>query len=334
MTREIEESSPFVRRRAVRAILKRIMIGFGGLGEKVYFSLRSAPKPSSAILLVGSGRSGTTWLTNILTASPGIQQIFEPLNPVWIEQARKLTGWDRTPFYPRSFYLRAETDDPQWNAFLERVLRGQVRSFWTDYERTSYFPNRFLIKFIRANLMLGYIYDKFQPRMVYISRHPCATVYSRLALGWQADVADILRQEALVEDYLRPWVSQMERERTRVGAAAIWWAVENMVARQELATRPHIAVTHEELCLEPQQQTERLFAWLGIKMPAKLSAVIERPSRQSRQGVTYRSTMERLSYWKKQLHPDEQRCILDWANRLGVTQCNDDIPFQARNPRS
>ena len=61
----------------------------------------------------------------------------------------------------------------------------------------------FLIKEIRANLMLGYLYDHFQPKIIYLVRHPCAVTYSRTFMNnFGADVNDILSQEELTcKDY-------------------------------------------------------------------------------------------------------------------------------------
>lgn len=293
------------------------------LAEQAYFIVRGRPQPSEAILVVGSARSGTTWLGNIVAATPGTQLIFEPLNPNWIREAQRLTGQDTTRRYILSWYLQAGGRYPEWHNFLERVLRGQVRHRWTDAERTATFPRRFAIKMVRANLMLGYLYDNFQPRIIYLVRHPCAVIASRLYFDWRSELAWLLRQQALVEDYLLPWLGLMAREEDILGAHTISWAVENMVATRELVGRPHLAVTFEELCLEPEKQADRIFDWLGLKQPAGLAALMQRPSRLSR--AAYESTVARLSSWQKQLSQEEQRRILDWAHRLGITLYNDTI---------
>ena len=48
----------------------RVLVAGGGTGD-------------TAIFLAGSGRSGTTWLSNIIAAMSGTQEIFEPLHPLW-----------------------------------------------------------------------------------------------------------------------------------------------------------------------------------------------------------------------------------------------------------
>ncbi|GAB4403125.1 MAG: hypothetical protein OHK003_30860 [Anaerolineales bacterium] len=290
-------------------------------GERVKFGWHGCPSPETSILLFGSGRSGTTWITDVLCALPGVQQIFEPLFPPWNERVRQITGWDKRDPYIRGIYLRPEEEYPEWEDLWHRILTGKFRNYWTDYKRTSWFPNRFLIKEVRANLMLGWLYRKFQPSILYIMRHPCAVVYSRLAAPqpWHADVQDALRQEKLVEDYLKPWAAEIERETDRLGAHAVWWTVENLVALRQLQGIPHALLFYEDLILHPHEVLENLLPWLGVeRIPKKVFDLLPQPSRMSNHTLAYRDAQDRLSRWQTSLSVEEQMRILVWAERLGV----------------
>jgi len=308
---------------------KRALVELALLGERLRFAAVGRPDPASAILIAGSGRSGTTWLLEIIARTRGVQPIFEPLYPTWSPTARRLTGHDGADRrYLSSHYLRPAGAHPEWKAFLGDALTGKVRSYWTDFQRTSLFPARFALKMIRANLMLGYIYDHFRPRIVYITRHPCAVTRARVKLGWTADVSDILRQGELVEDHLRQHVDAIAAERDALGTHAVWWAVENAVATRQLATRPHYRITYEDLCLRPLEIARDLAKWLDIRLPVR-PGWITRESRLSRLKRVEISVEERLSAWKRQLDPEEQRRVLAWAERLGVSDYSDDVFPQA-----
>lgn len=290
-------------------------------GERVKFGWHGRPSPATSIILAGSGRSGTTWITDVLCALPGVQQIFEPLFPLWNERVRQITGWDKRDPYLRSIYLRPEEEDPDWEDLWRRILSGGFRNYWTDYERTSWFPHRFLVKEVRANLMLGWLYRKFQPRIVYLLRHPCAVVYSRLAAPqpWHAEVRDILKQENLVEDYLKPWVAEIERETDLLGAHAVWWAVENRVALNQLQGIPHALLFYEDLVMRPRAVLESLLPPLGVeRIPQKVFNLLPQPSRMSNHSLAYRDAQDRLSRWQISFSVEEQKRILSWAARLGV----------------
>jgi len=308
-----------------RQLLVEVML----LGERTKFAILGRPETNMALLLAGSGRSGTTWITELICSLPGVQQIFEPLFPPWNDQVREITGWDMSNPYIRSLYLRANQEYPRWNDLWQRILTGRFRNYWTDYERNAWFPDRFLVKEVRANLMLGYLYRNFQPRMIYILRHPCAVVHSRLALPqpWHADVEDILSQSELVADYLQAWVFEIEQETDLTGAHAVWWAVENHVALQQLKEIPHYLVYYEDLISRPREVLETLLPWLGVEeIPEKAFSLLSQPSRMSNEIAAYQNINDRLSHWKNRLSGEDQERVLSWAGRLGLTMY-DESPF-------
>ncbi len=310
---------------------KRVLVELALAGERLKFGLLGRPEASEAILMVGSARSGTTWLMNVLSSARGIQPIFEPLYPPYSPAVRELAGWDARDPYLRGHYLRPHGAYPGWAEFLGRVLTGRERNYWTDFERTSLLPDRFLIKLIRANLMVGYIAEAFRPAIVYTIRHPCAVVRSRLGLSWHADVADLLDQPELVEDHLAPFADFISRERDLLGAHAVWWAVENMVASRQLAGRPHYRLIYEEAALRPIETARRLAEWLDLELPRNLDTVTGRISRVTRKKHLRLTTPERLSLWQKELSAEEQARILDWSHRLGMSDYDSDpLPISVR----
>ncbi len=306
--------------------VKRAWVEVRRLGERMQFAFTGPPDPASAWLLASSGRSGSTWLGDMLAATPGSQQIFEPLDPRNSKMYRELMAWPPglTPSAFKRKYLRADADAPEWAALWEDVLRGRVRTYLTDYTRTSFFPRRFVIKVIRANMMLGFVAERFGPRIVFLMRHPAAVVNSmahRVRARWPADVRDLLSQEALVEDVLRPWIGAIERVSDGFEALAVWWAVENRVALEQLAGRRHYRIFYEWLSLRPREEMAGLLRWLGMERDAVPESLLTRYSRMT--SVKQRQSaeadvMRRLSAWQRELTPEEQRIVLTWAERLEV----------------
>ncbi|HUD46575.1 MAG TPA: sulfotransferase [Candidatus Baltobacteraceae bacterium] len=322
----IELIKPVADGMGIGHFIRQSYVDLRGLGERAKFAVRGRPDPSTSVFLAGSGRSGSTWLSTIIVAAPGTQEIFEPLQQLWNKEYCDLIGWDlnaadfeRIRAYFRTVYLRPECADPEWKDLFCRILTGRVRNYWTDLVRNSYFPDRFVIKEIRANMMLGYIYRQFGSRIVYLIRHPCAVIASRLALCWSADIVDILNQEQLVEDYLRPWLGKIEQEKDLLGAHAVWWAVENMVALKNLEDVPHHSVKFETMVLEPEREAVKLFDWLGWNVEReKVSPLISAASRMSRKDSFGLSSQKRLSSWRRDLSEEQQKRILWWSQELGI----------------
>lgn len=299
----------------------------GGLiAEKAYFIFAGRPKSETSILVAGSGRSGTSWLSNLLTVMPATQPIFEPMWPINNPAIRTITGWDNSDPHVQGFYLAPDKEHPEWDPILEDIFSGRLRNYWTDRYRFTLTPKRFLIKEIRANMMMGYIYRKFQPHIIYLVRHPCSVIMSRLTMPvpWVASVQDLLTQEELVEDYLRPWLKDIEKEKSPLGAHAVWWALENRIAQGQLDAVPHIRVFFEDIAASPDLIRTQIYAHFNYQPPIdKFKRAFLSPSDQSNR--QYRHVSERLSLWKEFLSRDEQRAILTWAERLGIDWYTEDI---------
>jgi len=300
--------------------------------EPIGFIATGKPTPSAALVVASSSRSGSTWLADMMSLTLRLQQVFEPLHPKHNAAVRRLTGFD--PNQDHAYYLRASDAYPDWNRLLQAILTGKIRSHWTDAVPTIWFPQGYLIKMIRANLMLGYISDQFHPKLIYLVRHPCAVVHSRLKMGWTTNAGAFLAQENLVEDYLQPWVSQIEREDNVVGSHALGWAIENLVAQRELSTRPHYRIFYEHLIMDTAQETRRITDYVGLKASEIPEGVIEHSSRTSHR-FAIQAPVDRLVSWKKGLSQEDQFRVLDWANRLGISWYNmEPMPNDSSGRRS
>jgi hypothetical protein len=292
------------------------------LGEYAQAAVYGSVSPAETIILAGSGRSGTTWLGDLISIIARAQQIFEPLAPFQNPLVRRLTGWELPApgiSYIRAFFLDENDRSEAWKNHWFEILTGRYRTYWTDANRQYLFPRRYLVKEVYANLMLGYLYKQFAPKIVFLARHPCAVIASRLAVPWQANVKDILDQEELVEKYLRPWVGLMEKEKDLIGAHAVWWAVENMVASLQLTACSHQFVYYEETATEPEKVGDRLAEWLGReRAPQNFDEFAQRPSRMTQDGKKNIEVNQVISQWKRALSSEDQRRIIRWAGRLGL----------------
>lgn len=304
-------------------------------GERIQNVLGKRIKSNSNIFVAGSARSGTTWLTDILTSIPGTQQIFEPIFPPWNRQVQHLLKRRNRDFLDKLLldliYVPKDSEDEDWFKIWNTIFDGKMRNYWTDYERTSFFPDRYLVKEVRAQLMLGFILKKFSPQLIYIARHPCAVTYSRLINGFTTDVKYILNQEELVENYLRPWIKDIEREKDPVGAFSVLWAVENYVASCEISNINSFFVNYESIILNPIEVIKKLLNWLefGFLSPEANKKIYE-PSRMIGRSRDNNLGKFQISQWKNKLSIEDQNRIINWAKRLNINWYNES-PLPIRN---
>src|SRR5215218_183525 len=229
---------------------------------------------TSSVFLAGSGRSGTTWLSQIINHRRGYRYVFEPFNPREVGPF----GHFRTKQYLRPDDRREEFLKP-----ARLALTGRLRDPWTDRFNGRIVARRRLIKDIRANLLLGWMRENF-PGMpiVLLLRHPCAVVASRLALGWRDVLSETMEQEELVEDFLLPMEAEIRAARGGFERHLFSWCVENYVPlRQFEPGEIHLAF-YEDFLVRPDQELRRLFAFLDDSFDGRAYRTLGRPSPLSR----------------------------------------------------
>jgi hypothetical protein len=217
---------------------------------------------SGTVLLAGSGRSGTTWLGQIINHGNAYRDVFEPLHPGRIERLR---GW------PAMRYLAGDAAAEDEGRVIRGLLAGEVRTAWTDAYNHKMVAKRRLIKAIRANLMLGWIKANHpQVTLLFAMRHPCAVAFSRLKLGWDTHLDELLDQPQLMRDHLEPHRDRIERIAFRGDAwqrHLAMWCIENLVPLRQLEPGDAHVLQYERFCESFESEADALFAYLGRPVP-------------------------------------------------------------------
>jgi Sulfotransferase family len=249
-----------------RAPLSRLL---GGL----YVDLGKGDHRDS-VFLAGSGRSGTTWLSEVINHSGGYHYVFEPFNPARVGAF----GQFRSKQYLRPDDTREEFLKP-----ASLALTGALKSSWTDRFNRALVARRRLIKDIRANLLLGWMRANF-PGMpiVLLLRHPCAVVASRLALGWKDNLSETMEQQDLVEDFLLPMETEIHAARDAFERHLILWCIDNYVPLRQFAPGEIHLTFYENLLINPEAELQSLFTFLGEDLDDRTCDRLDRLSPLSR----------------------------------------------------
>ena len=174
-----------------------------------------------AFIITGSGRSGTTWLAEILAAHLHGRIIFEPFRPGIVPSLAGLNNRQ---------YLRPGDPAPEFFSGIETILRGNIRNAWTDRYNDRFRYSTRVIKAIRANLMVGWMLEAFpDTRILHVVRDPFPTMSSQKKGGWKLDISKFTTQTDLMTDYLHPFRPLIDEADTADKLAALHWAIENYV---------------------------------------------------------------------------------------------------------
>ncbi len=231
------------------------------------------------IAILGFGRSGTTWLSDIVSKILGGLILFEPLHPQVCDFAAEVC------YAPSSIALANKNLLDHWR----RALGGEIRQRWllrnhllSPLEDVSagfvdmVWEQCQVIGFkeIRANFMIAALIEQLNARVVYILRHPCAVLASirrrrnfwnefgwerhwamfcqRIVFGWPEAPVRLATQRQVIENARTPLEQQ-----------AVMWGVSALLAAAQLDRFGLPVFRYEDFYRQPFETTRRLLAYLG-----------------------------------------------------------------------
>jgi len=225
----------------------------------------------SNIIIFGSGRSGTTWLGEIMSNVVDSKLIDEPLknsNSYKIDKIG-LTGWGQ--FIPE--------DDTEWSEvfnYFNRLLSG--REFNPNHIRNNsklFTSKIFILKFIRANLLMPWLVNNFNVRTpIYLIRNPYAVVASRLKhAGWGLNKSNQISEGIVIPNFryynefyykYKDCFSKITRLEELL---TLQWIMENeYVVNHPMNNKKWITISYEELLIYPEKTMEKIKKRLKLKI--------------------------------------------------------------------
>jgi hypothetical protein len=163
--------------------------------------------------------------------------------------------------------------------------------------------------------------------LVFVLRHPCAVVASRLSLGWATDedLDPLLAQPALAEDFLLEHMPLIAGARRPEEKHAVIWCVTNLVPLSQFPSDELALFFYEDLCLQPGREIPRLFRALGHPL-GEAGIPTDRPSMVTRRGP--RGSRSRIDGWRSELTAAQIDAVLGVVRRFKL----DDLYGEGSTP--
>lgn len=296
------------------------------------FSQTNPVKPP--MVIAGSGRSGTTWVLDVIAATFHLRPIFEPLHPTAVKGAAPY-AWK---------YVPPDSDIVGMSLFFDKVFSGDLSTLWTDFRvhPSAIFPHlkdikdlesvkqlRYdwltafrqyrdcrswrerkpvIVKCIRANLLLGWLAARFQAKILLLVRHPGAVVESKLRLAGVSWDPEKMLNTYRQDDKLQGLRSGLYRDLlsqplTPAQALTLLWCIENQSPMTEAAEQGYLVVHYEDLVDHGETVWDRIAAFFDLTNETWDDDLLSRPSQQASsvwQGETrpiksHRNWMERIA---------------------------------------
>ena len=321
------------------------------------------------ILLTGVPRSGTTWASHVLGLSPGTTLIHEPDNEInnvpgffakhqlhrmpYLTADMNLTGYSnfwRLIFDGCSFpkNLRLNTLYLLVMDFSRNLIGKDIFFRYMSYtyllrginSKDTAAPvrvipqkhgaqNSKIIKSVHAGLSLSYLDAHFHPKILLLFRHPASVVSSYLRLNMPDRDRKVYLQEALVDDYLLPYLPKIQELQEPLSFMGLQVAIFYYVWEQLLKSHTHwISISHEDLCEHPIERYQELYSKLNLIWCKSVEDYLHQHNRQGSGYAINRVASKEINKWRNELSSAQINSIRKGYSILQVQHYND---FQFEN---
>ena len=266
----------------------------------------------TSMIIAGTARSGTTWLADIISSQIPCRIMFEPFH------SEKVMGFHRFHYFQ---YMRPTQDNNELYEYCRNVFTGNIKDRWIDRQIDHLNPRYRVIKDVRANLFLKWISEKFpQVPILFIIRHPCAVVLSRMRLAWatDTDIAPFFEQTSLVDDFLSDKMEIIHRSRTDEEKHAVIWCISHLVPIKQFNSDGLNIVFYENLCLQPENEVSKIFRVINCDYDDSVFEVIKQPSTTTVRSSAILTGENRVTRWKKDLSSKQIDSVLSVVENFGL----------------
>ncbi|NVK05600.1 MAG: sulfotransferase domain-containing protein [Flavobacteriia bacterium] len=177
--------------------------------------------------IIGSGRSGSTWVSDMIGYRRKLRNVLEPYRPHVIEQSNLM---------PLHAYVRSGTLPEDLRTYYASVFSGEFQHPDMDSAANSLFYRGLLVKDVFASLFAKSVSDAFpQVKVSLLIRNPhdvAISMMSKSSWTWIDDPAVFLENEELVEDYLEPFkdlIQDISEGRSQYLKYITVWCISNYV---------------------------------------------------------------------------------------------------------
>jgi hypothetical protein len=285
------------------------------------YRLSGAHRPEDCLLIVGSPRSGTTWLAEVLESIPNTIHLDEPLKPYNSRYALHTLGLG---WYPS--LAPGQDPLPHQRAFFQKLFTGQFFNPNIVFNPSGIdFGNieHWLIKFVRLNMLLPWVVDNFPVKKpIYIIRNPYSVIASQMKHpGWASvQWKDGFQRKGFIYPHIaEKYQHLMGPIDSKEAFLATLWCMENkFLLEHPYHNHKWVTVAYEHLVLSPRQELDRIAQEVGIQLPAHILEALKKPSYSVVENDLKNDPAQQLAKWRTQLSEQQTQLVTDMLQRFGI----------------
>lgn len=189
------------------------------------------PKFNKHIIIVGTARSGTSWLSEIMATPSRYRLLFEPEHETQTKKGHLLS--DK--------WLTQDNVSAEADQYLREIFSNRVDSDWIAQNSNRKFkmhlwpiiPKKFVVKFVRGNLLAHYVQQKYNIPVLHFIRNPYDVITSqrKVKFPWLDDLSKFASQQPLLDLLDSEFNIDLEKhiELTYIEKLTMRWCIENVL---------------------------------------------------------------------------------------------------------
>lgn len=277
------------------------------------------------IWLIGDGRSGTTWLSDLINWNKRFREMLEPFHPKLVKEMKSLTP---------HLYIRPNDINNSLYHIACKVFRGNFVHPRVDETNQNLLYNGLLIKDIFANLFAFWVANHFSKiRIIMLIRNPFAVAlskYKKKDWFWMTNPEDLLNQSTLFEDYLYPFEDLIrDPSNDYIERQMIIWSIIHYIPLLQFKQGQIHIVFYEDVFKYPDRELKVIFDFIkpeknDHRADMGWSKIRNRPSRFSREESNISIGKSPITSWKNELSAKQIDNGYRILSRFGLEQLYDD----------
>ncbi|MBD0823878.1 sulfotransferase family protein [Aestuariibaculum marinum] len=201
------------------------------------------------LVILGSARSGTSWLTELIARQYRYRLLFEPEHEFNTEEGKLIC--DR--------FVTEANQQPEIKRYLTRVFRNRIDNDWMAQHSNRnwkrhlwpFIPKKFIIKFVRCNLLADYFNTTVSIPTIFIIRNPYDVLASqmRVKFPWLYDLSYFKSQDTLCDLILNEFGLDIRllNGLTELETLCVRWCIENSIPFLGVKTAPLDIYKYEDI---------------------------------------------------------------------------------------
>ncbi|MBR9915495.1 MAG: sulfotransferase domain-containing protein [Algicola sp.] len=275
------------------------------------------------IVIVGTARSGTSWLSETIARQHRYRMLFEPEQETRTKRGHLLCDQ----------WIASQKGREEAHTYLQRVFGNKVDCDWIaqNSNRTfkrhlwPFLPKKFIIKFVRGNLLAKYVNEHFKIPVIHLIRNPYDVIQSqqRVKFPWLYDLDHFVSQQqlvALIKEQFNYDITNYKSLKA-IEILCLRWCIENVIPLEVLEPykEKSIVIKYEELIadinafkqlcdefdLEPIKHLEHYYKTPSSKTHPQSSIMRKEASHLSLTNSEMSAIKHLLGVFKTNLYPSD-----------------------------